>query len=90
MYDPVVQFSQDFPNPSSQGSPSSLAAEPDDDHDYSPPELRLRQAIFPEDESLEGVDEMSLEGVDAVSDVLMTPAESELDDDEAASSPAPK
>ena len=96
MFDPVLQSSADFAGPSSHGSPSSVDAEPDLEHDdeefdsihfevdYVPSEsMRLRQATFSTDE-LEGVD-----GPDDASDVLMTPAESDLDEEENMSSPAP-
>ncbi|RPD76448.1 cysteine proteinase [Lentinus tigrinus ALCF2SS1-7] len=84
----------EFPDPSSRGSPSSIDAEPDDDNDgpfyqpdldesmeYSQDSLRLRKAKFPGDESLD-----EDEGLDDGTDVLMTPAESELDENESASS----
>lgn len=85
----------EFPDPSSRGSPSSIDAEPDDDNDgpfyqpdlddsmgvFSQDSLRLRKARFPGDDSLD-----EDEGLDDGTDVLMTPAESELDENESASS----
>ncbi|RDX48228.1 cysteine proteinase [Lentinus brumalis] len=105
LFDPILQSDGleglpstqlEFPDPSSQGSPSSIDAEPDEDNDNDGPfyqpdlddvmdeysqELRLRKAKFPGDDS---VDED--EGVDDGTDVLMTPAESELDENESSSS----
>ncbi|KAI1793553.1 cysteine proteinase [Ganoderma leucocontextum] len=83
----------EFPDPSLEGSPSSIGAEPDlEDHDDNPfyqadvddplqdyPEesVRLRKATFGDSDD---------EGVDDVTDVVMTPGESELDENESASS----
>ena len=99
LYDRVLHPSFDgfssqleFAEPSQGGSPSSVDAEPDlEDNDDSPfyqvngddplqdyPEesVRLRKATFDSDD----------EGVDDVTDVVMTPGESELDENESASS----
>ncbi|EJF64133.1 cysteine proteinase [Dichomitus squalens LYAD-421 SS1] len=81
----------EFPDPSSHGSPSSVDAEPDlEDNDESPffqssfdddptqdisdDSVRLRKANFSDDDDDEVVDDAT--------DVIMTPAESELDETE--------
>lgn len=88
----------ELPDPPSRGSPSSIAAEPDlenDDtdspfydvdadgndeydvsQDFSQDSVRLRNAVFVRDESQEDDDNTT--------DVMMTPAESELDETDSA------
>ncbi|PIL25106.1 hypothetical protein GSI_12995 [Ganoderma sinense ZZ0214-1] len=104
LYDEVVQPSLDgihmlsssqleFPDPSQEGSPSSVDAEPDlednddssfyhandDDplQDYPEESVRLRKATFGDSDD---------EGMDDVTDVVMTPGESELDENDSTSS----
>ncbi len=105
LYDQVIQPSLDdgihllsssqleFPEPSQEGSPSSVDAEPDlednDDNpfyqvngddplqDYPEESVRLRKATFEDSDD---------EEIDDVTDVVMTPGESELDENESASS----
>ncbi|KAI0629147.1 cysteine proteinase [Trametes polyzona] len=92
----LVPGSLEFPEPDSHGSPSSVDAEPDLDdtdspffqpdadgdeeeynvsQDFSQESVRLRNAVFKRDGSAD--DEES-------TDVMMTPAESELDDTDSA------
>lgn len=105
LYDQVVQPSLDdihllsssqleFPDPSQEGSPSSVDAEPDledndddpfyqangDDplQDYPEESVRLRKATFNDSDDEEGMDD--------VTDVVMTPGESELDENDSTSS----
>ncbi|KAI0741559.1 cysteine proteinase [Daedaleopsis nitida] len=109
LFDPVLQTGSlaeiqlstsqlEFPNPSSQGSPSSVDAEPDLETDndgpfchsdcddgmqlYPETSVRLRRARFPGQEGSGEEDE----GIDNPADVLMTPAESETDENESLSS----
>ena len=72
------------PDPSSQGSPSSLDAQPDLDDDD---DNKTGESL-----DLDDLDSEDLEGVDDVTDVLTQitgPAQSDVDEDERPSSPGP-
>ena len=99
-----------YAGPSSHGSPSSVDAEPDlehedddvdgdgdggpffsheDEFDRAYEEAiapRLRMATFPS----AGSELEDTESADNMTDVMMTPVESEVDESEAAASPAPR